>query len=148
MLQTPIYFANEGLYLGYHLCLFLFALCTLKHFVVKSNEEFLRNWFTFPARVFGYYWLDGAYIKATLLVFLAWFILWTGFRLLVFVYCTSAGLTLDEVYHPEHYSYLFVESEMVKGKFSYQNPHTRGFFRNWWTFIAQRWSRKPLIPEL
>lgn len=64
------------------------------------------------------------------------------FHFTVMFYVISKGTTLDEIYNPHYYPYLFRESKNIEGKWIYDNPEDRGFLRNWTAFIKQSFKDK------
>lgn len=127
---------------------FLFSLFFLVHFILICPQMLSDNYITYPLRLLMFYWESNAPELSFMIASMLWFMLWRAFHLLVFIYATSSGLTLDEIYHAHQYPYLYSESHTIRGKYNYMNPSNKGFFRNWIVFFKQNWTPKPILEDI
>lgn len=147
LLQVPIYYQNEAIYLLFLLFSWGFGLFAVLHYLQLCPQVFADNILTYWIRVLEFYWNTSGLFMSLTIAFLGWFTVWRAFHLIVYLYAISVGLTLDEIYSPHHYSYLFKRSNRVRNKFSYINPNNRGFIMNWVTFFKQIGTSKAIVSD-
>ncbi len=85
------------------------------------------------------HWKESAYFTFCLFPVACLAFLNASFHLLLWIYCISTGLTLDEVYNPHYYSYLQRQKpgENNSGSFEFVNENRYRFFSNTLTFFRQ-----------
>lgn len=137
--DKPVYFKNEGRYF----LLLVLELLTLVLYnwvffdyvgeaKLAERTFFMRiPWMIFQLVKQGRWFSIWAYFIGSYTLFIKFF------HFCVFFYAVSNGTTLDEIYNPHYYPYLFNESENMEGKWIYNNPNDKGFGNNWKLFLKQ-----------
>ena len=67
------------------------------------------------------------------------------YNLGLFIYSILRNITIDELYNPQYYPYLFKPSSKVKDKYFYHNDADRGSAANLKLFLEQGNNELPIL---
>lgn len=147
--DKPVFFRNEG---TYFMLLVLEVITLVLYnwaFYDFIGEEKLSErtfFFRIPWMIFQMV-KQGRWITIWAYIISSYTLLVKFFHFCVFFYAISNATTLDEIYNPHYYPYLFKESENLDGKWVYSNISDKGFGNNWRLFIKQ-WKSTEYVTEL
>lgn len=139
LLGCPIYYANQGAYLlmllatSLGLWTIIIGLATQVQLTPKDLIEKILIAF----KLLYVLWTDHSWFFSCITGLLMWAAAYWTWHALVFVYAISSGLTLDELYRPHKYPYLFLPSKIIKDKYRFDNKNDLGAWNNWCDFFGQ-----------
>lgn len=147
--DKPVYFNNEGRYflllLLEVIVLVLYNLAFYQYIGSEKLSErtvFLRiPWMIFQLVNQARWFTMCSYFVGSFVLLVK------IFHLSVMFYAISHGNTLDELYNPHYYPYLFKEDEKNQGKWAYSSYTDKGFVKNWKLFFRQ-WKSNDYIVEI
>jgi len=136
--DMPVYFANQKTYLLLIMLEFIALLVYNLSYFDYVGYEMLESRTIILRIPFMIYCLINRsdYFTTLLYLITTKLLLVKAFHLAIFIYAISSNMTLDELYNPHYYRYLFKESPRVEGKWVFSNPENFGFLANWRSFLS------------
>ena len=140
-----MYFANEFLYFEFQtLELLALLMSYLAFYCAVGNrlweEGAIMVWFNMVYVLSS----TGRSFLAVMAVVIGWLIVVKVFYFWVLIYSIIYNYTLDELWNPQYYPYLFKPAANIPSRFYYRNDADKGIMANIKEFIAQAVSKKPL----
>ena len=137
--DMPVYLKNQVAYFRLQLiqsvCLALYTYQFYRYFGSSLGEQ---PFYWRPLFIVYRFSQESAYFTIIMGIIVHFYSLLSMYRSCIWIYCVLSRLTLDELYNPHYYPYLFICTDQIKGTFEYRNEQSVSFIRNIILFFSNK----------
>jgi hypothetical protein len=144
--DQPVYFANEFLYFEFQFWeLSALLIYYLAYYFAAGPQLWDQPFYMLWLNMIYILASQGRYLHLSMALVTGWLIVVKIFYFVVLVWAIVKNYTLDELWNPQYYPYLFKQAPNIENRYYFKNDANLGVASNIKAFLAQAISSRPLL---